>query len=316
MKTLYPELEPFNSFFLQTGTKHTVYVEQSGNPQGIAVIFLHGGPCSGTKPDHRRFFNPEKYHIILMDQRGCGNSLPFGEIENNTTQDLIDDMERIRKQLNIEQWLVFGGSWGGTLTLLYAQHHTSRVLGMIIRAVFLARKKDSDWYIREGASRIYPEIWQKLIDSIPKQSGIELTEGLYNAVFGRDEVSRKRAAKAWINWGGQVALLDEYMVDNKQGHVTKTMVQQVQMELHYAQHKYFITENQILNNCDALRNIPTIIIHGRKDLVCPIEAGYRLHKALSNAEYIILPNAGHIASGKDMINALVDATDKMLVLIQ
>lgn len=316
MKTLYPELEPFHSFFLPTNSKHSVYVEQSGNPRGISVIFLHGGPCSGTKPDHRRFFNPAKYHIILMDQRGCGNSLPFGKIENNTTQDLIDDMERIRNQLNIEQWLVFGGSWGSTLTLLYAQQHTTRVLGMVIRAVFLARQKDSDWYIKEGAGRIYPELWHKLIESIPQQPEIELTEGLYKAVFGQDEVSKKRAAKAWINWGGQVALQDEYMEESKQVRVTKKMVQQVQMELHFAQNKYFISENQILKECRGLQHIPTIIIHGRKDLVCPIEAGFSLHKALPNAEYTILPKAGHIASGKEMINALVDATDKMLELIQ
>jgi len=316
MKTLYPEIEPFHNFFSQTGSKHFVYVEQCGNPHGIAVIFLHGGPCSGTKPDHRRFFNPKKYHIILMDQRGCGKSLPFGELTNNTTQDLIDDMERIRNQLNIKQWLVFGGSWGSTLTLLYAQQHKNQVLGMVIRAVFLARQKDSDWYIKEGAGRIYPELWLKLIESIPRESGIDLTEGLHNAVFGQDEVTKKRAAKAWINWGGQVALLDEFKEESQLGRVTKKMVEQVQMEIHYAQHKYFITENQILKECQALQQIPTIIIHGRKDLVCPIEAGFSLHKALPNAEYIILANAGHIASGKEMINALVDATDKMLELIQ
>jgi proline iminopeptidase len=159
-------------------------------------------------------------------------------------------------------------------------------------------------------------LWHKLIESIPPQPGIELTEGLYKAVFGEDEVTKKRAAKAWINWGGQVALLDEYMEESKPGRVTKKMVQQVQMELHFAQNKYFISENQILNECKALQHIPTIIIHGRKDLVCPIEAGFSLHKALPNAEYIKLPNAGHIASGKEMINALVDATDKMLKLIQ
>ena len=156
MKTLYPEISPFHTFFLETGSKHSVYVEQSGIPEGIPVLFLHGGPCSGTKPDHRRFFNPEHYHIILFDKRGCGLSLPFGELENNTTQDLIDDMERIRQHLSIEQWMLFGGSWGAALALLYAQQHQDKVLGMIIRAVFLARLQDLEWFAKVGANLIYP----------------------------------------------------------------------------------------------------------------------------------------------------------------
>jgi len=315
MKTLYPNIEPFHSFFLNTGSTHSVYVEQSGNPQGIPVIFLHGGPCSGTKPGHRCFFNPQKYHIILMDQRGCGQSLPFGELANNTTQDLIDDMESIRKKLNIERWLLFGGSWGSALTLLYAQQHAKKVSGMVIRGVFLARQKDLDWFAKDGAGRIYPEKWQQLLASVSEQLKTDLVKGLSDAVFGEDEVSKRRAAKAWIDWGGQVALMQDYQEDDKPVHVTKKMVQQVQMEMHYAQNKYFIAENQVLDGCDRLQDIPTIIIHGRNDLVCPMEAGLSLSKALSNAEYIVLDSAGHIASGDDMIDALVDAADRMLELI-
>lgn len=316
MKPLYPQIEPFHRFFLQTDSSHSVYVEQSGNSQGIPVIFLHGGPCSGTKPDHRRFFNPLKYHIILMDQRGCGQSLPFGAIENNTTQDLIDDMERIRQQLNIKQWLLFGGSWGSALTLLYAQQNKSAVLGMVIRGVFLARQMDLDWFAKEGVGRIYPEAWQELQVSVFVSDKTELVNALYDAVFGNDELTRRRAANAWINWGGQVALMQDYQSPDKPVHVTEKMVQQVQMEMHYAQNKYFISENQILANCEKLQDIPSIIVHGQRDLVCPIEAGLSLSKALPQAEYVVLPNAGHIASGDDMIDALVDATDKMLELIQ
>ena len=315
MKTLYPQIEPFHSFFLQTDGLHSVYVEQSGNPQGIPVIFLHGGPCSGTKPDHRCFFNPQKYHIILMDQRGCGQSLPFGELANNTTQDLIDDMERIRKQLNIKRWLLFGGSWGSALSLLYAQQHAEKVSGMVIRGVFLARQKDLDWFAKDGAGRIYPEKWQQLLASVSEQLKTDLVEALCDAVFGQDEMTKRRAAKAWIDWGGQVALMQDYQEDDKPVHVTKKMVQQVQMEMHYAQNKYFIAENQVVNACDRLQDIPTIIIHGRNDMVCPIEAGLRLSKVLPNAEYIVLNSAGHIASGDDMIDALVDAADRMLELI-
>lgn len=310
MKTLYPELLPYQTLFLETGSKHQVYVEQSGNPDGFPVIFLHGGPCSGTKPDHRRFFNPEFYRIILFDQRGCGRSLPFGELENNTTQNLIDDMERIRKQLDITQWLVFGGSWGGALALLYAQQHQEAVAGLIIRAVFLARQQDLDWFAKDGAGKIYPEQWQRLIESIPEQERGNLVQGLCNALWGEDEVAQRRVAKEWMAWSGQVALGSDYRPSPKGEHATELMVKQVRMELHYAKHHYFIEENTILDNCASLTEIPSVIIHGRLDLVCPLEAGYSLHKALPNAEYSVLPNAGHIAQGREMIDALVAATDR------
>ena len=312
MKTLYPEISPYHTFFLETGTQHAVYVEQSGNPDGIPVIFLHGGPCSGTKPDHRRFFNPDCYHIILFDQRGCGLSVPFGELEHNRTQDLIDDMERIRLHIGVEQWLLFGGSWGAALALLYAQQQPDKVMGMIIRAVFLARQQDLEWFAKVGVNLIYPEQWQRLLESIPEPSRKELISGLCAALGGNDEVAKRRVAKEWQAWGAQVALGNAYMPDRQNEHVTEKMVKQVGMELHYAKQHYFVTENQILENCALLRNIPTVIIHGRQDLVCPIEAGMKLHQALPEADYIILPNAGHIAQGSEMIDALVSATDKFV----
>ena len=308
MKTLYPEIQPFHSFFLNTESQHRVYIEQSGNPDGIHVIFLHGGPCSGTKPHHRQFFNPTLYHIILFDQRGCGLSEPFGELDGNTTQDLCADMERIREQLHIKQWLVFGGSWGGALALLYAQQHTDKVLGLIIRAVFLARQQDMDWFAKNGVERIYPEQWQRLLNSIPPINSGNLVQDCYQALSDKDELSQRRVAKEWLAWGAQVALGNDYQPSDE--HVSEKMLKQARMELHYALHHYFISENQILTNCHKLSNIPTIIIHGRMDLVCPIEAGMRLHHALPHAQYIILPNAGHIAQGEAMINALVSATDR------
>jgi proline iminopeptidase len=314
MKTLYPEITPYHTFFLETGSKHSVYVEQSGNPDGFPVVFLHGGPCSGTKPDHRRFFNPKHYRIILFDQRGCGLSLPFGELENNTTQDLIDDMERIRKQLRIDQWLVFGGSWGAALGLLYAQQHQENTAGIIVRAVFLARQQDLDWFAKDGANRIYPEQWQQLVAFIPEQSEANLLPGLCAALWGEDEVSKRRVAREWMAWGGQVALGNDYQPRDESQHITGKMVKQVRMELHYARHNYFIKENQILEECAILCNIPIIIIHGRMDFVCPIEAGMKLHQALPHARYIVLPNAGHIAQGPEMIDALVSATDEYITL--
>ena len=315
MKSLYPEIKPYQTFFLETGSQHSVYVEQCGNPEGIPVIFLHGGPCSGCKPDHRRFFDPEVYRIILFDQRGCGSSLPFGELENNTTQDLIDDMERIRKQLEIDQWLLFGGSWGGALALLYAQQHSDRVSGMIIRGIFLARQRDLDWFVRDGVSRIYPELWTRLLASVPESGRDELVESLCEVLSGDDEIARRRAAREWSVWGSQVSLGKEYEPGPEDEHATAKMVQQVRMELHYAKNRYFIEENRILNHCDKLQQLPIIIIHGRSDLVCPVEAGLSLHQALPDSEFIVLSNSGHVAQGAEMIDALISATDKMKLYI-
>lgn len=315
MRTLYPEIYPYFTFFLETGSQHSVYVELNGNPNGIPVIFLHGGPCSGTKPDHRRFFNPDHYWIILFDQRGCGQSLPFGELEKNTTQDLVDDMERIRAHLGIKKWLVFGGSWGGTLGLLYAQQHQDKVLGMIIRGVFLARQQDMDWFIVLGANRIYPEQWQRLVECVPAQVRTNLVKGLWAAINSKDEAAKAGVAREWPAWNGQLALGKAFQPQNQQGQVSEVTIKQVRMEIHYAVHHYFIKDNQILENCGLLQNIPTTIIHGHYDLVCPMEAGLSLYNALPHADYIVLPNAGHIAQHEEMVDALVSTTDRFAALL-
>ena len=316
MKPLYPEISPYNTFFLETESQHTVYIEESGTPDGIPVIFLHGGPCSGTKPHHRRFFNPEKYRIILMDQRGSGLSIPYGELENNSTQDLINDIESLRLQLNIEKWLLFGGSWGGTLALLYAQQYRENVSALIIRGVFLARKKDLDWFMEGLVGKIYPECWQNLVASIPENDRKNLLEGLYSALWSKNELLQRRVAKAWMAWGAQVALGDAYEKGGEIEHVTEKMLQQVQMELHYAKNNYFIDENQILKQCKKIDSIPTIIIHGRYDLVCPMESALSLHNALPEAQYHVLPNSGHIAQGDEMIDALISATNNMADILR
>lgn len=308
MKVLYPEISPFHEFWLETDSAHKVYVEQSGNPAGIPVIFLHGGPCSGTKPDHRRFFNPTLYHIILLDQRGCGRSLPFGELLGNTTHDLIEDMERIRVQLRIELWLLFAGSWGATLALLYSQLHPEKVSGMILRGVFLARQEDMHWFLRDGANRIYPQRWQAMLDAVDVQEAEKLLDRLCAMVFGDNVQDAELAALYWQLWGGQVALGNEFsQVD---APLELNAVKQVRMELHYARNHYFIGENQILQNCGVLQAIPTVIVHGQNDLTCPPEAGWSLHKALPFSRFVLLPNAGHVAKGEAMIDALVSATDE------
>jgi len=307
MQSLYPAIEPFDTFFLETGSQHKVYVERSGNPEGLPVLFLHGGPCSGTKPHHRCFFNPEQYHIILFDQRGSGLSTPFGELEGNTTQDLIADMESIRQRLNIEQWLLFSGSWGSTLALLYAQQFVSCVAGMIIRGVFLARQQDLDWFVKDGASRLYPEQYQYLLKALPDKN-IDL---LYDTLWSDDEIAVRRITKAWMSWSSQVALGDLFQVKRMPEHISQRMVDQVKMELYYAKNNYFIHENQVVEGCAVLREVPTIIIHGQYDFVCPLEAGFSLAKALPQAEYRVVPQAGHIAQCELMIDALMTASNTM-----
>jgi proline iminopeptidase len=316
MKTLYPEVKHFHSLMLDTGSPHQVYVEECGNPDGIPVIFLHGGPCSGIKPDHRRYFNPEHYRIILFDQRGCGQSLPFGEIDGNTTHDLIDDMERIRNSLHIDKWLLFGGSWGAALALLYAQRHTDKVIGMILRGTFLARQEDMDWFAGHGVNRIYPEQWQLMQDAAAHFSALSLLSALWQGINDDDQVLALSVAKAWQSWNGQVALGKLFQCCQEPVENPVDTIKQVKMELHFALQNYFIEENQILNNCWRLANTPAVIIHGRNDLVCPLASGLQLHKALPGSKWIVLPNAGHIAQHEEMVDALVRATDDFVNLIK
>ena len=313
MKSLYPEITPFHTFYLQTAVEHQVYVEQCGNPAGIPVVFLHGGPCSGTKPDHRRFFNPARYHIILMDQRGCGKSLPFGALQHNTTQDLLADLQQLRSQLGISQWLLFGGSWGATLALLYAQHYPAQVSAMILRGTFLARATDMSWYLGGGLNRIYPQVWQQLLQSLPEAQRLQPAQALFDSVFSDDDNLVKTVTKQWQAWGGLTALGNEYVGNDNP--VTSQDVLQARMELHYAKHQYFIGENQILQNCQLLQHIPTVIIHGQQDLTCPPDSAWLLHQALPQSQLIYLPNAGHVARGAEMIDALVNATDQMSAII-
>jgi proline iminopeptidase len=308
MRTLYPDLAPFKTFHLAVTAGHALYVEQSGNASGIPVLFLHGGPCSGTRPSHRQFFNPDFFHIILFDQRGCGQSKPFGKIQGNTTADLITDLETIRKHLSIDTWVLFGGSWGAALALLYAQQYKERVDALVLRGVFLARRQDMDWFIVEGANKIYPELFEDLLAALPEHAVNERVESLYKTVFGTDHQAAIKAAKAWALWGNQLALGADYSADDE-GVDAEKLLAQVKMELHYAQNNYFIEENQILNQCGTLTDIPAVIIHGRQDLVCPLEAGWELARALPQADFKVLPAAGHIAQGEAMVDALVTAMD-------
>lgn len=312
-KTLYPAIEPFATNWIKTGDGHEVYYEQSGNPNGLPVIFLHGGPGSSCKEHHRCFFNPQKYHIILMDQRGAGRSRPSGDLTRNTTQNLIADMEMIRKKLSIEKWLLFGGSWGATLALLYAQTHTSKVLGLILRGTFLARSIDADWFFKDGANRLFPKAWKRFIQYVSTNERKDALGAYYQRLNIDDKEVQQEATREWDAWGGAVVLGDSFNADELDGEVPDTAIAQARIETHYGMNRYFIKENQIVDNAIRLLDLPCTLIHGRKDYMCPIESSFTLAQAIPNANFIELPNATHLAHGDEMINALVSATDHFVL---
>jgi len=312
LKTLYPEIEPFATHWVEMGDGHEVYVEQVGNPSGVPVMFLHGGPGSSCKEHHRCFFNPDKYHIILMDQRGAGRSRPLGRLKHNTTNHLLLDMEVIRKKLAIEKWLLFGGSWGAALALLYAQQYTSNVSGLILRGTFLARSKDADWFLKDGANRLYPEAWLRFTQHISTNERKNVLKAYYHRLSIDDAEVQQESTREWDAWGGAVVLGDDFNAGELDGEVPEKAIAQARIETHYAMNNYFIRENQILDNAIRIQEIPCIIIHGQKDFMCPIESSFTLAQALPKAEFIRLPNSTHLAHGEEMIDALVSASDSIL----
>lgn len=317
MKELYPEISCYKNHTLIINELHKVYFEESGSPVGIPVIFLHGGPGSGCKEHHRRYFNPENYRIIIFDQRGCNRSSPQGSVINNTTTDLLRDMEQIRISLNIDKWLVFGGSWGATLSLLYAEAYPERVLGLVLRGTFLARQRDLDWFAKDGANRIFPDYWEKFIDVVPVNKRHDLISTYHEVIHGNsNNNARIKYAKAWSDWAGKVVTYTLLEVDINETEDIEKLLSQVAIETHYAFNHYFIKENQILNNISKIPDVPIIIIHGRRDLTCTLEASWLLHKALPKSEFNIIPDAGHLAGEPGMVDALITATDKISELIK
>ncbi|HEB78089.1 MAG TPA: prolyl aminopeptidase [Methylothermaceae bacterium] len=308
MKMLYPPIEPHARHWIEADG-HRIYYEECGNPEGLPVLFLHGGPGSGCRPEHRRFFDPQRYRIILMDQRGSGRSEPQGEIRDNDTWKLLEDIEAIRLRLGVNRWLLFGGSWGGALALLYAQHHPERVLGMILRGVFLARRYDLDWFVRDGVRRIYPDHWHALVTSLPVSGWNDMIQGMYKAVTGGNEALQRRVVVAWSRWSDAVTLGRDFPPDRS--YDPEALLPKVKIELHYAAHQYFLKDNQILEGCRKIRAIPCVLVHGRWDLVCPLEAAFTLHRHLPGAQLQVLEHSGHIARGEEMVDALVKAADRM-----
>ena len=311
MQPLFPAIKNNKHFFLDVDELHRLYIEESGTETGIPVVFLHGGPGSGCEPFHRRFFDPKKYRIILFDQRGCGRSLPHAELRNNTSQNLLADMEKIREKLGIEKWMVFGGSWGSTLALLYAETYPERVSALIVRGTFLGRKQDIDWFYQEGASRIYPDYWQHFIEPIAEHKRDDLLSAYHELLTGEDEIAKSRAAKAWSTWEGMTAnLMPKGSVLD---HFTDLhyALSIARIEAHYFVNNNFLADNQLVNNAHKLTDIPGIIIHGRYDMICPIEQAFALHDAWQTAVLEIIPACGHAASEAAIIDALVKATETM-----
>jgi proline iminopeptidase len=313
MFPLYADIEPYKTHLIDmevmpNGNCHQVYVEECGNPTGIPVVFLHGGPGSGCRPQHRCYFDPELYRIILIDQRGCGRSTPLGELENNSSQYLVDDMETIRQQLNISQWLVFGGSWGATLGLLYAQQHPQNVTAMILRGVFLGREQDINWvYAEGGASKLFPEAWHNLVKDLPVQDKQYPLNAYFQQLTGSDKVRQIAAATTLDAWEATIVTLrdHDYQPDPSKG---AGPLAHARIQLHFALKQCFIAENPLLDNIDVIRHIPTKIIHGRYDIVCPVKQSWELQQQWPEVELNIVPMAGHAAGEPAIISALVKAT--------
>lgn len=312
MYELYPEIKPYATHQLAVDERHTLYVEECGNPKGMPVVFLHGGPGSGCDVWHRRFFDPERYRIVLFDQRGSGRSTPHADLTDNTTPHLVADMEQLREHLGIERWLVFGGSWGSTLALVYAETHPQRVLGLILRGIFLGRQQDLDWLYREGgASRLYPDAWEKFIEPIPAAEREDLMQAYYRRLTDSDELERLRTARAWSLWEGSIYTLTSKPanVDHfSDAHIALSLAR---IEAHYFVNRVFLEADQILRDADRLADIPGVIVHGRYDVICPVDQAWELYKAWPNAELCIIPAAGHAASEPGIVDALVKATRNM-----
>ena len=308
MYKLYPEIKPYVTHRLAVDKPHQLYVEECGNPDGLPVVFVHGGPGAGCEPYHRRFFDPNVYRIVLFDQRGCGRSTPHAELTGNTTQALVADMEVIRQHLKIDNWVVFGGSWGSTLGLVYAQAHPEAVLGLILRGIFLCSRREIQWFYQDGASRIFPDYWEDFLRPIPEAERGDLVGAYYKRLVGDDEVARMAVAKAWSLWEGRAATLQlsKSVVD----HFARpsTALSLARIECHYFMHDSFLEADQILSNAHRLADIPAIIVHGRYDIVCPAENAWALHRAWPQATLNLIAEAGHSASEPGITDALIKAT--------
>ena len=307
---LYPPIEPYEKGFMSVD-QHEIYYEQCGNPNGKVAVFLHGGPGGGGSGDVRRFFNPELYRIVVFDQRGCGRSKPHASLENNTTWDLVSDIECLRKKLDIEKWLVFGGSWGSTLALAYAQTHPTSVSEMVLRGIFLLREKELNWFYQDGASHVFPEAWADFIKMINPDKRSNLMQAYHEIFTGEDRQKSLDAAIAWSRWEAACSSINYSPERVKEFSNSEFALAFALIENHYFINQgFFDNENQLIDGIQHIRSIPTIIVQGRYDMVCPIETAWEISKKWPEASLIIAPFSGHTAFEKEITHALISATDK------
>lgn len=311
MRTFYPQIEAYDSGTLSVSPLHTLYYEQAGNPNGKPVVFLHGGPGGGVSPDYRRFFNPDKYRIILFDQRGCGKSTPHAELEENTTWHLVADIERLRVHLDIDQWQVFGGSWGSTLALAYAQTHPEAVTELVLRGIFLCRQSELNWYYQDGASHIYPDRFEPYRDHIPAAEQGDLMAAYHKRLTSKDEATRLAAAAHWTHWEMTTSKLITPEEEIQKEEDPKFALAFARIENHYFTNKIFMEDGALLKpeNIAKIRHIPCVIVHGRYDVVCPVKSAWELHKAWPESVLKIIPDAGHASTQPGILDALIQATD-------
>ncbi len=311
MRTKYPPIEPYNTGFLPV-PGHQLYWEESGNKHGLPVIFLHGGPGSGTEASHRCYFDPKIYRIILMDQRGCGKSTPHSSLKDNTTWHLVDDIEKLREHLRIDKWVVFGGSWGSTLSLAYSETHPSRVHAIILRGIFLGRPKELEWFYQFGAHFIFPDEWEKFLAPIPHAERADMLHAYYRMLTSPNASLRKKAAAAWSGWEGATlklifdpTIFTQFVEDSHADAIAR-------IECHYfVDNCFFKTDNWLIEQVGAVRKIPAIIVQGRYDIICPMLSAWELHKAWPEAKFEVIKDAGHAASEPGIIDALIRATDSV-----
>jgi proline iminopeptidase len=310
MPNLFPDIKPYSQRQLAVEPPHVLYVEECGTPEGVPVLFVHGGPGGGCSPKHRCFFDPMEYRIVLFDQRGCGRSTPHAELNGNRTDALIEDMEAIRSELGIDKWLLFGGSWGSTLSLLYAQRYPERVLGLVLRGIFLCRRQDLLWFYQDGASHVFPDYWQSFVAPIAPAERGDMMSAYYRLLTGSNELARMGAAKAWSGWEAQCATLKPDSQLYEQFTDPRVALALARIEAHYFVNDAFLEPNQILANADKLKGIPGVIVHGRYDMVCPFDNAFALHEAWPDSDLQIVRDAGHSALEPGITEALIRATNR------
>ncbi|MBV9144230.1 MAG: prolyl aminopeptidase [Pseudonocardiales bacterium] len=310
-RILYPEIEPYRTGTLSVSDLHEIYWEESGNPQGKPVVFVHGGPGGGTEPRQRRFFGPSAYRIVLFDQRGCGKSTPHACLTDNTTWHLVADMEHLREHLGIQRWQVFGGSWGSTLALAYAQQHPDRVTELVLRGIFLLRKQEIDWFYQRGADAIFPDAWEEFLAPIPLDERGDLLHAYHTRLTSSDPTVRQAAATAWSVWEGKTSYLHPNPDNIARSAGEEFSLARSRIECHYFVNRgFFERDGELLMKIDRIRPIPTVIVQGRYDIVCPMTSAWALHRAFPEGDLRIVPDAGHSMWEPGNIHELIEATDR------